>query len=96
MTVGTMAVDFEERVNYDRLRRERLTKTKEQLNSHGLGALLCYDFDNIRYITGTHVGEWARNKMQRYVFLPKNAEPLLYDPAAPAKQKSVQQYVTVS
>jgi len=83
-----MAVDFEERVNYERLRRERLTRAKEQLKAHGLGALLCYDFDNIRYITGTHVGEWARNKMQRYVILPGDADPILYDPAAPAKRKT--------
>ncbi len=88
MTIGTMAVDFEERVNYERLRRERLTRAKEQLKAHGLGALLCYDFDNIRYITGTHVGEWARNKMQRYVILPGDADPILYDPAAPAKRKT--------
>ncbi|MFQ6121468.1 MAG: M24 family metallopeptidase, partial [Dehalococcoidales bacterium] len=88
MTVGTMAVDFEERVNYERLRQERLAKAKEQLKAHGLGALLCYDFDNIRYITGTHVGEWARNKMQRFTILPKDADPLLYDPAAPAKRKT--------
>ncbi len=87
MTYGTMAVDYEERVNYERLRRERLAKAKEQLRAYSLGALLCYDFDNIRYITGTHVGEWARNKMQRYVILPKDAEPILYDPAAPAKRK---------
>ncbi len=88
MTVGTLAVDFEERVNYERLRRDRLAKAKEQLKAYGLGALLCYDSDNIRYITGTHVGEWARNKMQRYVILPKDAEPILYDPAAPAKRKT--------
>jgi len=88
VTIGTMAVDFEERVNYERLRRERLTRAKEQLKAHGLGALLCYDFDNIRYITGTHVGEWARNKMQRYVILPGDADPILYDPAAPAKRKT--------
>jgi Xaa-Pro aminopeptidase len=88
MTIGTMAVDFEERVNYERLRRERLAKAKEQLKAYGLGALLCYDFDNIRYITGTHVGEWARNKMQRYVILPQDADPILYDPAAPAKRKT--------
>jgi Xaa-Pro aminopeptidase len=88
MTVGTMAVDFEERVNYERLRQDRMAKVKEQLKTHGLGALLCYDFDNIRYITGTHVGEWARNKMIRYVILPKDAAPILYDPAAPAKRKT--------
>ena len=88
MTFGTMSVDFEERVNYERLRQDRLAKAKEQLKVYGLGALLCYDFDNIRYITGTHVGEWARNKMQRFVILPKDADPLLYDPAAPAKRKT--------
>lgn len=88
MTVGTMGVDFEERVNYERLRQERLAKAREQLEAYGLGALLCYDFDNIRYITGTHVGEWARNKMQRYSILPKDAKPILYDPAAPAKRKT--------
>lgn len=88
MRYGTMAVDFEERVNYDRLRRERLARAKEQLKAHRLGALLCFDFDNIRYITGTHVGEWARNKMTRYVLLPDGADPILYDPAAPAKKVS--------
>ena len=87
MTFGTMDVDFEERVNYERLRQERLAKVKEQLQAHNLGALMCYDFDNIRYITGTHVGEWARNKMIRYAILPKGAGPLLYDPAASAKRK---------
>ena len=81
-----MGVDFEERVNYERLRKERLERAKEQVKAYDLGALLCFDFDNIRYITGTHVGEWARNKMQRYVVLPIDADPILYDPAAPAKK----------
>jgi Xaa-Pro aminopeptidase len=88
MTFGTMAVDFEERVNYERLRQERLAKVKEQLRVHDLGALLCYDFDNVRYITGTHVGEWARNKMTCYAILPRGADPILYDPAALAKRKT--------
>lgn len=83
-----MGVDFEERVNYDRLRRERLDKAKSALQKSGLGSLLCYDFDNIRYITGTHIGEWCRNKMARYAILPVGAEPLLYDPATPAKRVS--------
>ncbi len=88
MTFPTMAVDWEERVNYERLRQERLAKAKQQLAAHNLGALICFDFDNIRYITGTHVGEWDRNKMQRYVILPEGAAPILYDPAAAAKRKS--------
>jgi len=86
MSYGTMGVDWDERVNYERLRRERLERAKQQLKAHNLGALLCFDFDNIRYITGTHVGEWCRNKMQRYTILPVDADPILYDPAAPAKR----------
>jgi Xaa-Pro dipeptidase len=81
-----MGVDFEERVNFERLRKERLQKAKEALKASNLGALVCYDFDNIRYITGTTIGEWCRNKMNRYCILPKGGEPLLFDPATPAKK----------
>ncbi|WP_158737258.1 Xaa-Pro peptidase family protein [Alteribacillus sp. YIM 98480] len=88
MRYGLMGVDFEDRVNYERLRNERLEKAREQLKVYNLGAFLCYDFDNIRYITGTHIGEWARNKMTRYTILPENGSPQLYDPATPAKKIS--------
>jgi Xaa-Pro dipeptidase len=88
MRYGQMGVDFEERVNFDRLRAERLAKAKDALKASGIGAVLCYDFDNIRYLTGTHIGEWCRNKMARYAILPNGADPLLYDPATPAKRIS--------
>ena len=88
MRYGTMNVDFEERVNFERLRSERLERAKASLEASNLGSLLCYDFDNIRYITGTTIGEWARNKMNRYCILPRDAEPLLFDPATPAKRIS--------
>ncbi len=86
MRYGTMGADWEERVNYERLRNERLTRAKAALKASKLGALVCYDFDNIRYITGTHIGEWCRNKMNRYCILPSGGEPLLFDPATPAKK----------
>ncbi len=79
MAWGTMAVDWETRVDYDRLRAYRLQRTKEQLTKNQIGAFLCFDFNNIRYITGVHVGEWARDKMQRYVVLPRGGEPTLFE-----------------
>jgi len=79
LSFGTQAVDFEERVNFDRLRQERLKRAKEYLKKSNLGALLCFDFNNIRYITGTWIGEWARDKMTRYCILPRDAEPILFD-----------------
>jgi len=88
MRYGTMGVDCEERVNFERLRKERLVRARAALKRRHLGSLVCYDFDNIRYITGTHIGEWCRNKMNRYCILPREGEPLLFDPATPAKKIS--------
>ena len=83
-------VDFEANVNFYRLRADRLARAKEGLKKSGLGALLCYDFDNIRYITGTYIGEWNRNKMNRHCLLIDGVEePILFDPAAPSKRQRV-------
>ena len=54
---GTMAVDFEERVDFERLRKYRLARAREALNNSDLGALLLFDLNNIRYVTSTAIGE---------------------------------------
>jgi Xaa-Pro dipeptidase len=83
-------VDFESNVNFERLKRDRLARAKQSMKDYGLNAIVCYDFDNIRYITGTHIGEWNRNKMNRYCILIDGVEqPFLFDPAAPSKRKRV-------
>jgi len=74
-----MNVDFEERVNFDRLRRYRLARTREALKSSGLGSVLCFDNNNVRYITGSVIGEWSRDKICRYAMLTGNSEPYLWD-----------------
>ncbi len=76
---GRMNVDFEERVNFDRLRRYRLARTRRALENSALGAVLCFDTNNIRYITGSVIGEWARDKICRYTLLTGTAEPYLWD-----------------
>ncbi|MDR2457843.1 MAG: Xaa-Pro peptidase family protein [Clostridiales Family XIII bacterium] len=84
---GFNGMDFETNVDFPRLRRDRLKRAKAQLLEKGLNAIVCYDFDNIRYITGTHIGEWNRNKMNRYCILIDGVEqPFLFDPAAPSKR----------
>ena len=80
-----MGVDFEQRVDYTRLRTERLARARAALEASELGALLLFDMNNIRYVTGTHIGEWARDKMSRYVFLPRTGDPILWDFGSAAK-----------
>src|SRR2546425_11530202 len=74
---GHMAVDWEERVNFERPRTERLARVKKSLAASDLGALLCFDMNNIRYITATHIGTWAMDKLVRFTLLPRGDEPIL-------------------
>ncbi|HEY7781219.1 MAG TPA: Xaa-Pro peptidase family protein [Ktedonobacterales bacterium] len=78
-TYGTMGVDWEERVDFERLRTERLARIKRVLAASELGALLCFDMVNIRYITATHIGTWAMDKLARFTLLPRDDEPILWD-----------------
>ena len=78
-TYGTMAVDWEQRTDFDRLRRERLARATEHLERSDLGALLCFDMTNIRYITATHIGTWAIDKLIRFCLLPQGDEPIMWD-----------------
>jgi Xaa-Pro aminopeptidase len=80
-----MAVDWEQRVDLDRLRRERLARIKEGLSKSEIGALLCFDMNNVRYITSTNIGSWAQDKMSRFTLLPQNDEPILWDFGSAAK-----------
>jgi Xaa-Pro aminopeptidase len=76
---GRMNVDFEERVDFTRLRAYRLARARAALDASELGALLLFDVNNIRYVTATMIGEWARDKVARYVLLTRGGEPIVWD-----------------
>ncbi|PYM74186.1 MAG: aminopeptidase [Candidatus Rokuibacteriota bacterium] len=76
---GRMQVDFEERVDFRRLHAYRIGRTRQALARSGLGALLVFDQHNIRYISGTVIGEWARDKLIRYCLLTGPGEPWVWD-----------------
>jgi Xaa-Pro aminopeptidase len=82
---GSMAVDYEERVNFDRLRDYRLARAREALEGSPLGALLTFDVNNIRYLTSTMIGEWSRDKLSRYALLTRSGEPMIWDFGSAAK-----------
>lgn len=82
---GRMAVDFEERVDFQRLREYRLGRARAALEASELGALLCFDVNNIRYTTSTQIGEWVRDKVCRYSLLTRTGEPVLWDFGSAAK-----------
>lgn len=76
---GAMAVDWEARIDYDRLRRERLEKAQEALRKTDQAAFLCFDMNNVRYTTSTTIGEWARDKLARFSLVFRDEPPILWD-----------------
>lgn len=84
-TTGTNAVDWEARVDFDRLRSERLARLKAELEISSMGALLAFDFSNIRYMTSTHIGTWAMDKLIRFSLLTRNTDPISWDFGSAAK-----------
>ena len=78
-TFGPNSVDWENRVDVGRLREERLAKLNAELERSELGALLSFDFANIRYMTSTHIGTWAMDKLIRFALLPRGGQPIVWD-----------------
>lgn len=76
---GQVAVDYEHRVDFDRLRRYRLARAHAALEASGCGAFLLFDFYNIRYTTQTWIGGALGDKMIRYALLLPGKEPILWD-----------------
>ena len=76
---GHGGVDFEQRVDFDRLRRYRLDRARAALEASDCGAFLLFDFYNIRYTTQTWIGGALGDKMTRYALLTRDAEPVLWD-----------------
>jgi Xaa-Pro aminopeptidase len=76
---ATMAVDWEQRIDFDRLRSDRMARAQAALRETDLGALLLFDPNNIRYVTSTHIGEWSRDKNARFCLLPREGAPVLWD-----------------
>ncbi|MGH3483946.1 MAG: M24 family metallopeptidase [Nocardioidaceae bacterium] len=84
-TYGPNAVDWEERIDLDRLRRQRLQRLRDKLDGSELGSLLTFDFSNLRYMTSTHIGTWAMDKLIRFAVLPRGGEPVEWDFGSAAK-----------
>jgi len=76
---GRMYVDFEERLDFGRLRQYRLDRAQAAMENAGLGALLVFDNNNIRYLTGVAIGEWTRDKLCRYALYTRTGELVLWD-----------------
>ena len=73
--------DWQHRVDFDRLRKDRLQRLRDQMTAHDLGALVLFAGANIRYATASYQGNWKYNINIRYAVLPNGGEPVLFETA---------------
>jgi Xaa-Pro aminopeptidase len=76
---ATMAVDWEQRIDFGRLRAYRRARTERALGGSDLGSLLLFDPNNLRYVTSTAIGTWERDKNIRFALVPREGDPVLWD-----------------
>ncbi len=73
--------DWQVRVDFERLRKDRLERTRQQMDAFKLGALVLFAGANIRYVVGSYQGNWKYNINIRYLVLPNGGEPVLFETA---------------
>ncbi len=87
--VGMAIVDYEQRVDMARLKRERLARLRAEIRRADLGAVLLYDPVNIRYATGTRDASagYGHRFYHRYALVPREGRVLLFGslPEPPAE-----------
>jgi Xaa-Pro dipeptidase len=87
---GVVAVDWEIRVDFERLRQYRVGRVRQLMEEEGLGAVLLFETSNIRYVTSTQIGYWAFNKGERWALLTREGRPRIWDFGSAAKAHRLQ------
>ncbi len=73
--------DWQQRVDFERLRTDRLQKVRAQMEARDLGALVLFAGANVRYATGSYQGNWKYNINIRYAVVPHGGAPVLFETA---------------
>lgn len=78
--LGTHVVDFEERIDIERLRSERLQRLQAEMAKLQLGAVLLFDPTNARYATGTRLTEnFCLRFKARHALVPVEGKPIMFN-----------------
>ncbi|HUO46080.1 MAG TPA: Xaa-Pro peptidase family protein [Acidimicrobiia bacterium] len=77
---GVLSTDWKEGINWANVREYRLKRAHEAMERHGLGAMLLFYDENMRYVSSTLTPGWNRLKPGlRYVVLTAGKPPIVYE-----------------
>lgn len=73
-----MQVDYEQRIDFDRMRRHKGSRIKKYMEHFEIECLLLFETGNKRYATSTAVASPEVDNMGRYAIVPHNGEPYIF------------------
>jgi Xaa-Pro dipeptidase len=73
-----MQVDYEQRIDFDRMRQHKVSRIKQYMDKFGIECLLLFETGNKRYATSTAVASPEVDNMGRYAIVPRNGEPHIF------------------
>jgi len=76
LTFGPESADWQERINMERMRQQRVERARKIMRKNGIAVLLEANAQNIRYLTGLRGFNYP---MCRYVLFFVEYEPVMYE-----------------
>ena len=77
-TKGMMQVDYEARIDFDRMRGYRESRIQEQLEKSDFSCLILFATENKRYSTSTAVASPEVDNLGRYAIIPRRGKPYIF------------------
>ena len=77
-TQGMMQVDYEQRMDFNRMREYRVSRIKEHMDRLHINCLVLFETGNKRYATSTAVASPEVDNMGRYAIVPREGEPYIF------------------
>ncbi|MAE68010.1 MAG: aminopeptidase [Phycisphaeraceae bacterium] len=77
-TKGVMGVDYEQRIDFDRMRDYRVKRIKKCMDDASISCLVLFETGNKRYATSTAVASPEVDNMSRYAIVPRDGYPYIF------------------
>ena len=77
-TQGMMQVDYEQRIDFDRMRNHRESRIQQYMDKFDISCLVLFETGNKRYATSTAVASPEVDNMARYAIVPRGGRPYIF------------------
>lgn len=87
MPFGKYSVDYEQRLDMDRMRAYRVSRTHQAMEQYEMDGFLTFNADSIRYVTSAYVTTPMRPIELQGAFISKSGDPYFFGGGTPSEER---------